>query len=291
MYPHYYARRRVNPYKGVLQVVDIGEATAHSHDGLRWYLRADDGYGLVRPVGVWQAGEGLLAGRPDAAADLVQALESRPPLPFQLIDTWELWLLQARTGLPLALLDTVGDAETRLNPVDLQWHAFVQKYQGFHSPSLAREGEDVDGDHVALLNRMINRLAGPKPMAQWFLRDRDGAGRGAEGPGLAQAMYGRFLPAGDFPELLLREEPNSRLEQSVIADYHAALAPLLLLLPHLHASTRECLEVQACSKPRWLARIYRLLPQVLDPARLNAALVAARLEQAQDQTLDDWIEN
>lgn len=291
MYPHYYARRRVNPYKGVVEVVDIGEATAHSHDGLRWHLRADDGYGLVRPVGVWQAGEGLLAGRPGAAPDLVLALESRPPLPFHLVDTWELWLLQAQTGLPLALLDTVRDTEPRMSPADLQWHAFVQKYQGFHSPSLAREGEGVGSDHAALLIRMLNRLAGPEPMAQWFLRDKDGAGRGAEGPGLAQCMYGRFLSARDFPELLLREGPNSRLEQLVIADYHAALAPLLLLWPRLCETTRERLEVQACSKPRWLARIYRLLPRVLDPARLNAALVAARLEQAQDQTLDDWIEN
>ncbi|HNQ03680.1 MAG TPA: hypothetical protein PKH69_03625 [Thiobacillaceae bacterium] len=296
MYPRYYARRRVNPYKGVVEVVDVGDATAHSFDGLRWHLRADDGYGLVRPVGVWQADGGLLAGRPGAAPELLAALETRPALPFPLTDLWELWLLHGQTGLPLALLASASAGEPRVATPDPQWHAFVQKYQGFHSAALARHADgDAAGSHGERLALLVNQAARPEVGAQWFLRDASGAGQGADGPGLPAAWQGRSMPAECFPELLLSAATpgagNSRLEQSAIDDYHAALAPLLLLWPRLRDTTRERLEIQARDKPRWLARIHRLLPRVMDPARLNAVLVAARLEQAQDRTLDDWIEN
>ena len=78
----------------------------------------------------------------------------------------------------------------------------------------------------------------------------------------------------------MREKWNSRLEESVISDYHRWLAPLLLLWPRLSLETRRRLEIQACEKPRWLARIRRLLPDLVDPARIQAALVAARMEDA-----------
>ena len=291
MYPRYYARRRVNPYKGVVEVVDVGDATAHSIDGVRWHLRADDGYGLVRPVGVWEEGMGLRAGQPGAAPDLMAALETHPALPFPFFDTWELWLLHRETGLPLAILDTARTTEPRNAAPELQWHGFVQGYMGFRSAALAQnERPGVEVSHRDMLARIVNQAARPHAMAQWFHRDQSGAGEGAGGMRLPQEWRERQLPADAFPELLVRENLNSRLEQSVIADYHACLAPLLLLWPRLSDGTRDRLEVLACDKPRWLARIHRLLPRVSDPARLNAALVAARLEQAQNN-VDDWIEN
>jgi len=79
---------------------------------------------------------------------------------------------------------------------------------------------------------------------------------------------------------LVRETGNSRLENSVIADYHARLSPILLSWPRLSVATRARLESQACEQPQWLARIHRLLPCRVDAARIQAALVAARLEQA-----------
>lgn len=291
MYPRYYARRRVNPYKGVVQVVDVGDATAHSFDGWRWHLRADDGYGLMRPVGVWEEGEGLRAGQPGVAPDLMAALETRPALPFAFFDTWELWLLHRETGLPLALIGTARASEPRGIPQALQWHGFVQGYTGFRSPALARkERAGAEVSHRDMLARIVNQAARPHAMAQWFHRGQSGAGEGAGGARLPHEWRERSLPPDAFPELLVQENLNSRLEQSVIADYHACLAPLLLLWPRLSDGTRDRLESLACDKPRWLARLYRLLPRVMDPARLNAALVAARLEQARNN-VDDWIDN
>lgn len=269
MYARYYGLRRINPYRGVVQVADVGEATAHSYDGLTWHLRADDGHGLVRPTGVWEAGRGLKLGR--IGDDLRFALETHPALPFPLCDACELWLLDQEEGRPLALLASARADAPLPPPGEIEWHPFAATFQGFHAPSLRGRGGGLD--HRLLLAHNVNQAAGPHPRAQWFRRE--GAGEGA--------------PAEAFPELLVREEGNSRLEQSVIADYHAFLAPLLLLWPRQSRATRARLEALACEHPQRLARVQRLLPERIDPARINAALVAARLEAAQGKTDDNWM--
>lgn len=297
MYPRYYALRRVNPYRGVVAVVDGGDATAHSFDGVTWHLRADDGYGLIRPVGVWEEGVGLRAGQAGAAADLISALETRPALPFPFFDTWELWLLHRETGLPLAILATAREGEPRPESREVQWLPFVPTYTGFRSPALVEREQRATtmmGEHAShrdMLARIVNHGARPHAMTQWFKRDQAGAGGGEGGARLPHEWRRRELPAEAFPELLVQEKWNSRLEQSVIADYHGWLAPLLLLWPRLSTPTRDRLEALACERPRWLLRAHRLLHQVVDPVRLNAALVAARLELAQGGSEDNWIEN
>jgi hypothetical protein len=97
-------------------------------------------------------------------------------------------------------------------------------------------------------------------MTQWFRRGQDGIGNGESGLRLPHEWRGREVAVRCFPELLVREKWNSRLEESVISDYHRWMAPLLLLWPRLSRETRRRLEIQACEKPRWLARIQRLLP-------------------------------
>lgn len=283
MYPAYYAVRRLNPYRGVLQVVDQGEAVAQTYDGHTWHLRADDGYGWVRPVGVWIEGEGLRAGSPAASADLLPALETHPPLPFRLIDTLELWLLDKETGLPLALLDSVRPSAQANSNVDPEWRPFEPRHTGFVSPSLAqREGDPkaLPAQHREVLARFVNQAARPFPAAQWFRRQEDGSGLGQRGLRVPPEWQGRMLPAAAFPELMLQETWNSRLENSVIADYHRWQAPLLLLLPHLTDPTRDRLEQEACQRPTMLSRVRRLLPRILDTERFNAAMVAAQLQAA-----------
>jgi hypothetical protein len=290
LYPSYYALRRVNPYRGVVQHVDVGEATAASHDGLTWHLRADDGHGWVRPVGVWEEGVGFKVGHRQGLDDLLAALETRPALPFPVFDTQELWLLDRDSGQPLALLATDRGTAPGDTPADAEWFPFVLSYTGFHSPALDRRDAVTRhaGDaHRDFLARVVNRAARPHPMTQWFRRGQDGIGKGESGRRLPHEWRGRELPAAAFPELLVREDWNNQLEQSVISDYHRWLAPLLLLWPRLSMETRRRLEIQACEKPRWLARIHRLLPARVDPARIQAALVAARLEEAQADAAQD----
>ena len=293
MYPSYYALRRVNPYRGVVYCVDIGEAVAQTFDGFTWHLRADDGYGLVRPVGVWEEGVGLKLGQAAGLEDILFALETRPALPFPIFDTHELWLLDRESGLPLALLATQRSNITE--QADSEWYPFVLSYTGFHSDALAQRDaiaiRPTDA-HRDCLARMVNQAARPHAMTQWFQRGQDGIGKGMTGLRLPYEWRSRNLPAEAFPELLVRESWenrwNSRLDRSVINDYHRWLAPLLLLWPRLSPATRSRLELEACEKPQWLARVYRLLPAMLNPAQINAALVAARLEQAQGGDQDDF---
>ncbi|MDD5389074.1 MAG: hypothetical protein PHD37_06995 [Gallionellaceae bacterium] len=289
MYPSYYALRRVNPYRGVVQVVDTGQVTAHSFDGLTWHLRADDGYGWVRPTGIWVEGEGLRAGHVENLHDILPALETRPALPFPIVDTQELWLLDPKSGLPLALLACDREGARHDDPPKGEWQPFVPSFTGFHSPALAEhDASDASVSHRDLLARQVNRAAGAEASAQWFQRDKAGAGVGFSGPRIPVEWHGRRLSADAFPELLVREIWNSRLENSVIADYHARLAPILLSWPRIAVATRARLEVLACEKPRWLARIHRLLPSRVDAPRIQAALVAARLEEAAGGPEQDW---
>jgi len=282
VYPRYYALRRLNPYRGVVHMVEAGEASAHTYDGVTWYLRADDGYGWVRPTGVWVEGGGLKAGQAAGQGDILAALESRPPLPYPLADGLELWLLDQEAGLPLALLGSERPSRHVPGEIDPTWQPFALRYTGFRSAALAeREAgrPQVASAHRDALARLVNAAARPGPAAQWFRRTPEG-GEGLEGLRLKPEWEGRALPAGAFPELLVREEWNNRLEQSVINDYHAWLAPLLLLLPRLAPATRERLEKAAALRPGWLLKVHRLLPAVLDRERLNAALVAARMEES-----------
>ncbi len=283
MYPRYYALRRVNPYRGVVQIVEAGEVTAHSFDGLTWHLRADDGFGWVRPTGIWVEGEGLKAGPIENLGDILPALETRPELPFPILDTQELWLLDKESGLPLALLACDRASVTQHERPEGEWLPFALTYTGFHSPTLALRDKDDPGTpsrHRDVLARMVNQAARPHPVAQWFQRDQAGEGRGLSGLRVPPEWRGRSLPPTAFPELLLRESWNSRLEKSVIADYHAWLAPQLLCWPRLSTDTRARLEILACERPQALARIHRLIPRMVDAERIHAALVAARLEQA-----------
>lgn len=289
MYPSYYALRRVNPYRGVVQIVEAGEVTAHSFDGLTWHLRADDGYGWVRPTGVWVEGEGLRAGHAENLRDILPALETRPALPFPVVDTLELWLLDQESGLPLALLACDREGARHDEQPASEWHPFVPSFTGFHSPALAEHEMPAPGlSHREWLARQVNQAADLDASAQWFQRDKTGAGVGFSGSRIPAEWHGRRLPTDAFPELLVRETWNSRLENSAIADYHAWLAPILLSWPRIADATRARLEILACEKPRWLARIHRLLPSGVDAPRIQAALVAARLEQAAGGPEPDW---
>lgn len=276
-----YAYRLLNPYRGVVHVLDLGEASATTYDGHIWHLHAEDSQGWWRPVGVWVEGEGVRRGT-RIPNELLEALETHPPLPFVLVDRMELWLLDKSDGLPLALL--ASELPSRFRPVriDPEWHPFALSYTGFRSETLARHEAAIGAHerHRDWLARTVNSAARPYPAAQWFLRLPDGSGEGRDGLRLPADWQQRTLPPETFPELLVRAHWKNPLEQSVIRDYHKWLAPLLLLLPGLSDASRAWLEAEACRQPTRLARVHRLLPRVLDRAALNAALVAARLEAA-----------
>ena len=294
MHGRYFSQRRLNPYRGLILTVDVGDSTAHSYDGITWHLRSDDGFGWIRPTGIWVEGEGLRAGVASRHSEIVDALENQPQVPFPLADRLELWLLDREFGLPLALLDTCRPSTFSPGRIHPEWQPFPLTYTGFRSQALAqREFEHRESavPHRDALARIVNNAARPFASAQWFQRRTDGSGEGLLGHRIDAALQGRVLDSSAFPELLVRADWNSRLERLVINDYHAWVSPLLLQLPGLSDSTRDRLEDVARMRGRWLLKRHRLLPKVMDTTRLNAILVSARLEEtAGGDELDPLLE-
>ena len=109
----------------------------------------------------------------------------------------------------------------------------------------------------------------------WFRRLPDG-----QGERLGPRRDDLPLPAAAFPPLGLKTDwPNDR-ERELALDYLAWLAPHLLMLQDLDDGQRAWLEDHACRRAVELAAGYRLIPHILNPQRIEAARVEARLRNA-----------
>jgi uncharacterized protein YbaR (Trm112 family) len=116
-------------------------------------------------------------------------------------------------------------------------------------------------------------------VTQWFRRSADGSGAGLSASCLAPGLAGRRLEAGDFPELLLREEWGSDTETGLVRDYHDWHAPGLLTHSHIARPTRVRLEQAACRQAKKLYHVRQLLPEMLNPDLIKVAMVEAVLRQ------------
>jgi hypothetical protein len=78
----YYGVRRLGPYLGVIQVIDVGDTCAYSTNGRTWRIRQQTASGRFR-WGVTQvSSEDVNEVRLVNADELVQALKKQPPIPF-----------------------------------------------------------------------------------------------------------------------------------------------------------------------------------------------------------------
>ena len=124
-----YAIRRVNPFLGVLQVIETDGGRAISANGVVWDIevlaeRSSSGWGSLNRnnpgkayyrYGLWSLQDGLVA-RPLAphlesdplthkCQQLITCIRQRlEQLPFRLQDKRELWLFDQRSKRPLVLL-------------------------------------------------------------------------------------------------------------------------------------------------------------------------------------------
>ncbi len=297
----HYAVRRVNPFRGVLQVVEIADARAYSTHGDDWQIqvlarRPDTtwrSFGDMPAIeqyfhfGLWDSDRGLHGvranpvldiGRMNAAAErLAHAL--RPlvdQLPFPLVDAYECWSTDHR-GAPVALLATTEQRQ-RLDDIrPSHWQATQLSDHGFVSAALLERGVPAANDgsarhHAERLERQVRRLG---QRQAWFERSPSGAGR------LLQANFAPDdLPADAFPPLGLKSHWEDPETQALAADYFAWQAPRLLTLQGIDDQQRRYLEGLACRRAVELSANYRLIPRILDKARIEAARVEARLRVA-----------
>jgi hypothetical protein len=264
----YYGVRRLGPYLGVIQVIDVGDACAYSTNGRTWRIRQQTASGRFR-WGVTQVSEENVSDvRLVGADNLVEALKKQPPVPFPIRDRFELWLLNSSTRRPLALLRTRYKALDMEQVTDPHWRPFLMTDTEFVSPTLSEHEKNQPRKgwplpHRDQLESQVNIASRPMPAAQWFERHPDGSGT-----------------ADAFPELLISEEWEHQVQHGLVTDYHNWYAASLLAHQNLSAATRSRLERAACRRPRTLLAVYPLIPEIIDQDAMDVALVSARLMNA-----------
>lgn len=293
-----YSQRLVNPFRGILSVVETDDADAVSSDGMHWALyvhgeiedvRMSDG--TLRDValpdikfGDWSIETGLKRAPVRNAADMnrIDAIGSHlleavkhaaAQLPFPLCDRDELWLLD-RWDRPLALLGVAVDEDARDTPQTLAWHPGELAKTQFSSTRMPEGSSHSAG---GLVEELVNAACGERPRAQWFWRSDDGSGIGQEGVAIDLSIVGRILTATEFPPLLLSTAWATADEQALLNDFLAWQAPWLLQLQHLDREQRAQLERLAVRRAGEVAKCHRLYPEVIDVDCITAARVEARL--------------
>ena len=218
-----YAQRLLNPFRGVMNIIEFQGAEAVTIDGEHWdiYVRDTE---LVEDLensnriqtsdiryGSWSEKDGLKRGAMYPSRDF-QILEQRGTvvyefllqnfrnIPFTLNDNYELWLLDTHDQ-PLALLNSSVREDCMELDCHIDWRAGQECRQDFRSSALPEliKGSQSDITAGKLLTHYINGLAGETPRAQWFQRDYDGSGNGLAGINLEQALVNRSLDAATFP--------------------------------------------------------------------------------------------
>lgn len=278
----YYGLRRFCPYLGVIQVVDVGDASAYSTDGKTWQVRTQTASGRFRWGGAVVEREDGRVVQGTATEALVDAMRKRPDLPFPLEDRYELWLLRKHNLQPLALLKTRHlrrNIEDRIEP---NWSPFLLDDNSFVSSLLTEEESNQHPRawrvaHRDMLQRLVAEASRPLPVAQWILRRRDGSGKGMQGLRLSDELEARELAAQAFPELLVDEHWDSSRDRTIVQDFHDWNAGRLLAHQSLRLATRARLEKAACGRPETVLENYAMYPEIVDPEAMEVALVAARL--------------
>lgn len=304
-----YAQRLLNPFRGAVHVIRHAAAEAVTTDGVHWDIYVSND-ALVADLpqdcqvqtsdiryGSWSAAQGLKRGPINLYDDFLameamgarvyeQLLRLHDRVPFAYADHYELWLLD-RESQPLALLASArNEREMAQDRTGRRWQAGYAARERFTSTALPKEATVTAADYLC---DYINGRAGPSPQVQWFERQADGSGLGLRSAATPASLADRRLAAAAFPRYILSEEGHDAQYRRLIDDYHAWLAPWLLLLQGLAPDIRAELERQARTQALEVARQYRLYPEVANQAELNAALVESVLlnSQARRQATED----
>lgn len=299
-----YGVRRLNPFYGVVQVVDTPAGRALSTDGLGWQLqvlaeRPEPTWGSLNRgrarqqffrFGRWHPDEGMtrvpvnpvldVGAMLAAAQALIDTLQQvRSALPFALTDRYEHWLLDQALQ-PLALLASTVAERLMIEVETSDWQATLPAGEPFLAPSLQARGVPLQDPgsrrrHAEQLEAQVRGAAGQGARRHWIRRTDDGGGASVD-TGAGELTW----PAAAFPVTGLRNDWPEPAEAALVADYLDWLAPRLLTLPGLPDALRLRLEHAAASHALLVEAQYRLYPKILAPQVIDAARVEARLRQA-----------
>lgn len=282
-----YAIRRVNPFLGVLQVIETIGGRAVSANGVVWDIEVlaerQDGWGSLNKTnrktaylryGLWSVKDGLVnwplsrhrESTPLAQQcnELIDGIGARlQQLPFKLADQRELWLFDSDNQQPLALLATATANSALPSPEPKYWSASIGT-QGMPSQNRYPAASELE--------ELVRQRAGFNIHKHWVTRQADGSG--------ISETRATPMNAELFPVFLLSEHWPEAQQAKLASDYLEWIAPCLLTLQHLSGRDRarmeRCLSIQAVS----VEHHWHLYPEMIDENAVLAARVQNRLQQA-----------
>jgi len=294
----------LNPFHGIVNVVEIDGADAVCSDGETWTLfvhglkdtaELPDGSRCEVETpevkyGVWSRHNGLKRAPIRNTANyefvdhigryLIEVIRNySAAMPFPLTDRYELWLLDSAFDLPLALIESCCKPGEISSDIPLKWRAGITARSHFQvEEALAARLEGVNAAEA--VEHIVNHAAGGVARAQWFVRYDDHSGQAIGDIHVESELSRRRLPAQAFPEQQLRSHWPDLSDQALVRAYLDWQAPWLLMLQHLKDATRDRLEQAAGQRALLLADSHALFPKVIDNGRIVAARVEASLRRA-----------
>ena len=299
------AVRLLNPFRGVMNIIEYQGAEAVTIDGINWDIYVKD-MSLTRDLeqtpnmliteirfGHWSRENGLTRGSIYPSEDFNEMerqglvvyeylLQHPDEIPFALTDEFELWLLDCNDQ-PLALLGSSFAANRLYYEQALCWTA------GFACREYFGQKQGDNSSQHAFIPRLeatVKSLAGNKPQAQWFHRQYP-VSIGLSGIELAESLQGRELENDYFPEFFIPEVIQTDIDDCMFEDYLDFLAPYLLTLPSLSSQQRDRFEQKARKQALCVERLHRLYPAIQHPKYINSARVEARLRGTRQQSPAD----
>lgn len=285
-----YAVRRLNPFLGVMHVLETLRGRASTTNGVVWHLellaKKPAAWGSLNTdteergwylYGLWSENEGLVnvpqarlhAGRTEAAICeyLIETVKThRSALPFPLRDHSELWLLDEVEKKPLALLFSILPDASPPRPQPHYWCG------SWHSDDLVGQRRFPE---IEWLEAAVRERAGFNRSTLWLTRD----------PTWTQAYTadGRVFERAALPVYGVSEEWPSEHDSALVARYIDWIAPSLLTLSYLQDDERDRLESSLQQQATSIEYHWRLFPKILDEKKLTAARVQARLQSGESK--------
>lgn len=302
-----YSVRRLNPFLGVVQIVESNASRAICVDGINWEIqilteRPQDTWASPSPAkqpqqyirfGVWNKADGLGRVPANPLLDLTKMfaetnriiaildLESEN-IPFPLQDRFELWLLDDINQMPLALLASTTESQ-RLPMINVaHWVSADQHFYASHRKASQQAIGDSNNPKPDknILQAAVARRA-QRGYKHWFKRtagDRGEPQSSTHGTDIRSPHT--TLSADAFPLLLLSSSWEDNLARSLVADYLSWLSPYLLTLQNLPDELRIDLERKATKRATVVANCWRFYPRIIDRNIIDAARVEARIRQS-----------
>ena len=305
----HYAQRLLNPFRGVMNIIEFEAAEAVTTDGIHWDIYVRDAE-LVRDMpnsqrvqtsdiryGSWSAEKGLKRGSIYPSDDFMylehmgaivyeHLLNLHDCVPFELQDYLELWLLDSQQQ-PLALIDSSAHEDRLEVDLPIDWRAGLECRKHFSSSIYDQHMAKTQQNAGHYLTGYVNSMTAPRPAAQWFRRGPQGNGEGLIGININAGLIGRQLNEPCFHPLLINHDDHDDAHRQLIDEFLDWQAPWLLLLQHLSDEQRIHFEKQAKKRALTVERQFVLYPDIIDQSQINAARVEARLRNSSGRMADE----